>query len=83
MHWIESDLFACQGKAITNFDRPLPSPQSDLAGDLLNARSTQDERCAHIFALLSDYFEDSNISKVFWALHDPLLGMQLLILKTS
>jgi len=34
-HWIESDLHARQGKAITNFPATLPAPQSDLAGELL------------------------------------------------
>ena len=34
-HWIESDLYARQGKAITNFPRTLPAPQSDLAQQLL------------------------------------------------
>ena len=29
--WIESDLYNRQGKAITNFQNTLPSPQSDLA----------------------------------------------------
>jgi len=29
--WIESDLYNRQGKAITNFQKTLPSPQSDLA----------------------------------------------------
>ena len=32
---IESGLYRRQGKAITNFDRTLPSPQSDLARQLL------------------------------------------------
>jgi predicted nuclease of restriction endonuclease-like (RecB) superfamily len=32
---IESNLYARQGKAITNFVQTLPSPQSDLANDLL------------------------------------------------
>jgi predicted nuclease of restriction endonuclease-like (RecB) superfamily len=31
VHQIETALFVRQGKAITNFDRALPSPQSDLA----------------------------------------------------
>lgn len=35
VHQIEADLFARQGKAISNFDRTLPAPQSDLAGQLL------------------------------------------------
>ncbi len=32
---IESDLFCRQGKALTNFDRTLPAPQSDLAHEAL------------------------------------------------
>jgi predicted nuclease of restriction endonuclease-like (RecB) superfamily len=32
---IESNLFARQGEAITNFERSLPAPQSDLAQQLL------------------------------------------------
>jgi predicted nuclease of restriction endonuclease-like (RecB) superfamily len=35
VHWIESDLYSRQGRAITNFDRTLPPPQSDLAKQLL------------------------------------------------
>lgn len=35
VHQIESNLYARQGKAITNFERALPSPQSDLARQLL------------------------------------------------
>ncbi len=35
LHWIESDLFARQGKAVTNFHSTLPAPQSDLAQQLL------------------------------------------------
>ena len=33
--WIESDLYSRQGKAVNNFDRTLPPPQSDLARELL------------------------------------------------
>ena len=33
--WIESDLYARQGKAITNFKKTLPSPQSDLAVQMM------------------------------------------------
>lgn len=33
--WIESDLYKRQGKAITNFKKALPSPQSDLAEQTL------------------------------------------------
>ncbi len=35
VHQIESGLFHRQGKAITNFDRTLPSPQSELAQQLV------------------------------------------------
>jgi predicted nuclease of restriction endonuclease-like (RecB) superfamily len=35
LHWIESDLYARQGKAVTNFPATLPPPQSDLAGELV------------------------------------------------
>jgi predicted nuclease of restriction endonuclease-like (RecB) superfamily len=35
VHQIETGLYDRQGQAITNFDRTLPSPQSDLAQQLL------------------------------------------------
>jgi predicted nuclease of restriction endonuclease-like (RecB) superfamily len=35
VHQFESGLYARQGKAVTNFDRALPPPQSDLAHQLL------------------------------------------------
>ena len=34
-HQIESDLFSRQGKAITNFEKTLPTPQSDLAHEII------------------------------------------------
>jgi predicted nuclease of restriction endonuclease-like (RecB) superfamily len=34
-HWIESDLYSRQGKAITNFKAALPRPQSDLANEIV------------------------------------------------
>lgn len=34
-HWIESDLYSRQGKAVTNFNQTLPSPQSDLANEIV------------------------------------------------
>lgn len=34
-HQIESDLYGRQGRAITNFSRTLPPPQSDLAQQIL------------------------------------------------
>jgi predicted nuclease of restriction endonuclease-like (RecB) superfamily len=35
VHQIESDLYGRQGKAITNFAKTLPTPQSELANQLL------------------------------------------------
>jgi predicted nuclease of restriction endonuclease-like (RecB) superfamily len=35
LHWIESDLYSRQGKAVTNFKTTLPAPQSDLASELV------------------------------------------------
>lgn len=35
VHWIESDLYKRQGKAVTNFEKTLPVPQSDLARETL------------------------------------------------
>ena len=34
-HWIDSELYKRQGKAVTNFKDTLPSPQSDLAHETL------------------------------------------------
>ena len=42
LHWIESDLYARQGKAVTNFQAALPSPQSDLAAELIKDPYTFD-----------------------------------------
>jgi len=35
MNFMEADLFTAQGKALTNFSRLLPEPQSDLANQIL------------------------------------------------
>ena len=35
VHQIESDLYGRQGQALTNFERALPAPQSDLARELI------------------------------------------------
>ena len=35
VHQIESDLFRRQGKALTNFQRTLPAPQSELAQQII------------------------------------------------
>ena len=35
MNFMEADLFSAQGKALTNFSRLLPEPQSDLANEIV------------------------------------------------
>jgi predicted nuclease of restriction endonuclease-like (RecB) superfamily len=35
VHWIEGDLYRRQGRAVTNFGRTLPAPESDLARQIL------------------------------------------------
>jgi predicted nuclease of restriction endonuclease-like (RecB) superfamily len=35
VHWIESDLYSRQGKAVTNFPATLPPAQSDLAAEII------------------------------------------------
>jgi predicted nuclease of restriction endonuclease-like (RecB) superfamily len=35
VHWIESDLYSRQGKAVTNFTATLPPAQSDLAAEVI------------------------------------------------
>jgi predicted nuclease of restriction endonuclease-like (RecB) superfamily len=42
VHQMESDLYRRQGKALTNFDRTLPAPQSELAQQLLKDPYTFD-----------------------------------------
>lgn len=42
MHQIETDLYRRQVKALTNFKRTLPAPQSDLANQILKDPYTFD-----------------------------------------
>lgn len=35
VHWIESDLYSREGRAVTNFPTTLPPAQSDLAGEIV------------------------------------------------
>jgi predicted nuclease of restriction endonuclease-like (RecB) superfamily len=42
IHQIESDLYGRQGKALTNFARTLPAPQSDLAQEIMKDPYTFD-----------------------------------------
>ena len=54
VHQIESRLYERQGKAITNFERALPSPQSDLAQQLLKDPYTFDFLTLHDSAVERD-----------------------------
>ena len=40
VHQIESGLYARQGRALSNFDRTLPPPRSDLARQMLKDHTT-------------------------------------------
>lgn len=42
VHQIETDLYHRQGKALTNFDRTLPAPQSDMTREVLKDPYTFD-----------------------------------------
>ena len=57
VHQIESGLFHRQGKAITNFDRTLPKPQSELAEQLLK------EPYCFDFISLEEKTTESNLEK--------------------
>jgi len=35
IHFMESDLYKAKGKALNNFSKILPAPQSDLASEML------------------------------------------------
>lgn len=50
--WIESDLYNREGKAISNFDRALPQPQSDVAREIL-----KDPYCFDFLTLKDDAHE--------------------------
>ncbi|KAA0259125.1 DUF1016 domain-containing protein [Deferribacter autotrophicus] len=51
-HQIESGLYERAGKSITNFDKTLPKPQSDLAKEML-----KDPYCFDFLAIRDDYTE--------------------------
>jgi predicted nuclease of restriction endonuclease-like (RecB) superfamily len=42
VHQIETDLYRRQGRALTNFERTLPAPDSDLARQALRIRTASD-----------------------------------------
>ncbi len=52
LHWLDSDLYKREGKAITNFQTTLPSPQSDLAHQTL-----KDPYCFDFLALKEKFNE--------------------------
>ena len=49
VHQIETDLYRRQGRALTNFDRTLPAPDSDLARQVL-----KDPYCVDFRPLAAD-----------------------------
>lgn len=53
-HWIDSDLYARQGKAANNFKATLPPPQSDLAQQILKDPYIFDFLTLHADALERD-----------------------------
>lgn len=59
-HQIESDLYARQGKAITNFNQTSPSPQSDLAEQIMKDPYNFD------FLTLTEDFNERELEKVWW-----------------
>ena len=52
MNYLDTDLYERQGKAITNFDKALPAPQSDLAQEM-----TRDPYQFDFLAIRKDYDE--------------------------
>ncbi|MDR1120094.1 MAG: PDDEXK nuclease domain-containing protein, partial [Dysgonamonadaceae bacterium] len=55
IHFMEADLYAVQGKAITNFSRLLPEPQSDLANEILKDPYNID------FTMLTEPFKEREL----------------------
>lgn len=51
-HWVESDLYGREGKAVTNFTKTLPAPQSDLANQIL-----KDPYCFDFLTLRNEFNE--------------------------
>lgn len=52
LHWIDSNLYGREGRAVTNFQSTLPSPQSDLAHQTL-----KDPYCFDFLALKKKFNE--------------------------
>lgn len=57
VHQIESNLFERQGKALTNFHKTLPKPQSDLANELIKDPYQFD------FLSLGENFKEKELEK--------------------
>jgi len=83
VHQIESDLFRRQGKAVTNLHRTLPSPQSDLAREILKDPYSFDflslgerasERDLHrsLLAHLRDFLIELGVGFAFVGSEHPL-----------
>ena len=68
IHQLESNLFARSGKAITNFESTLPTPQSDLAREIIKDPYNFD------FLTLTEQFTESELRK---GLIDHIAGFLL------
>ena len=58
MNFMEADLYSAQGKAITNFKRLLPDPQSDLANQITKDPYNFD------FITLAENFKEKELKKM-------------------
>ena len=61
MNFIEADLYSAQGKALTNFSRLLPEPQSDLANEILKDTYNWD------FVMLTDKYREKELEDALTA----------------
>lgn len=57
LHWVDSDLHQRQGKTLTNFIKTLPSPQSDLAQEILKDLYNFD------FLTIKEKFDEKELEK--------------------
>lgn len=83
VHQIESDLFRRQGRAVTNLHRTLPSPQSDLAQEILKdpynfdflclgERASERDLHRSLLAHLRDFLIELGVGFAFVGSEHPL-----------
>lgn len=69
LNWISSDLYECEGKAQTNFELTMPSPDSDLARQLV-----KDPQNFEVFGLGEKYSETELKSAIVANIESALLS---------